>query len=266
MNKVFIAAIGLVLLTQCRPARMALQQEGWETKEEYKVAGKRGLFTRERLSFGDYFTTEVKRSWVKGSGSRFGLGSSVTPNYDITNLISIEYIKRNQTIRFQMSGPMGSQSEVYCVSKFQSSNVTVGPNQNSLFNIGLDVVEAIRNRPNDKYYVQLYTAANQKPWEMIIDNVEANWKPGSYTGYLLKDADHYFKIIPVRHMEGKDGKPAKIPMGLIGFEFRDRNDKPLAAVSLIDRGVVYLTKIREEDRFILANACAALLMREEIGE
>ncbi len=266
MNKTFLAAIGIVLLTQCRPARMALQQEGWESKEEYAVAGKRGLFTRERLSFGDYYTTEVKRSWVKGSGSRFGLGTGVMINNDYTNLISVEQVKRNQTIRFKMSGPMNGLSEVYCVSKFQSSDLTVGPNPNSVFNIGLDIVEAIRNRPNDKYYVQVYTAAGQKPWEMMVDNVESQLKPASYTGYLIKDAEHYYKIVPVRHMEGKDGKPAKILMGLIGFEFRDKNDKPMAAVSLIDKGVVYLTKIREEERFLLANACAALLMREEIGQ
>jgi len=39
----------------------------------------------------------------------------------------------------------------------------------------------------------------------------------------------------------------------------------VAAVSLIDNGMVYLGRTTPEERFLLANACTALLLQEEIG-
>jgi exoribonuclease II len=38
----------------------------------------------------------------------------------------------------------------------------------------------------------------------------------------------------------------------------------VAAVSLIDKGMIYLAKTSVEERFLLANACAALLLQEQI--
>lgn len=265
MKQVLLGAFVLVLLSNCRPAKMALDSEGWNTKEEYKVAGKRGLFTRERMSFGEFYTTEVKRSWVKGSGSRFGLGTGIATDFDYTNIISVEYIKRNQTIRFSLTDGTSRASEVYCVSKFNSTDLTIGNNPNSIRNIAIDIIEAANNSAESKYYVQLYLGKGERPWELLLDNVQAQMKPGSYVGYLSQSPDNYYTIVPVRKMEGKDGKPAPILFGAVGFEFRDKNNRPLAAVSLIDRGVVYFGEISNNEKFLLANACAALLMQEEIG-
>lgn len=264
MQRIVFSILILVLFSQCRPARMGLSEEGWQTREEFKVAGKRGLFTRERMSFGEFYTTAVKRSWVKGANSKFGLGSSNPSGYDYTNIISLEKIRRNQTIRFSLSDANRQESEVYCVSNFRASDWQLGNNPNSIFNIGIDILEAMKNRPESKYYVQLYLKANDRPWELMIDNVESQLHPKDYIGLLSKGSDRYYSIVPVQTMEGKDGKPMKILLGTVGFEFRNAEDKAVAAVFLIDKGVVYFQSVDKEERFLLANACAALLMQEEL--
>jgi len=265
MIKYLSAAIIVILFSQCRPAKMALSPDDWKSKEEYEVAGKRGLFTRERMSFGDYYTTEVKRSWVKGSNSRFGLGTNLLNENDYTNIISMEYIKRNQTIRFSMTGMSRQESEVYCVSRFNAQDLTVGNKPNSIVNVAIDIIEAVHSQPDSKYYVQLYLKQNERPWELLLDNVQSQLKPGSYIGYLSQSRDNYYSIVPVRQMEGKDGKPANMLFGAIGFEFRNKYNEPVAAVSLIDKGVVYFQNVSPEEKFLLANACAALLMQEQLG-
>jgi hypothetical protein len=42
-------------------------------------------------------------------------------------------------------------------------------------------------------------------------------------------------------------------LGLIGYEIRGKEDKPLAAVSLIDNGVVYFNDISVVEKSLMAN-------------
>jgi hypothetical protein len=247
------------LLTQCRPAKMALHNEYWPSKEEYKVEGKKGIFSKERLQFGEFSTTKVKRSWTRGTSNKGSLKD------DYTNIISVDYIQKKQTIHFSLTDGSGRSSEVFCASNFNTSEVQIGDRPNSIFNIGIDVVRSLLSQPDDKYYVQIYLK-DRSPWELLLDNVQSQMKPKDYVGYLSHGKDDYYTIIPVWEMEGKDGKPQAILFGSVGFEFRNKAGKPVAAVSKIDRGVVYLQNVTAEEKFLLANACAALVMQEMISD
>ena len=260
-----IVIASVLLFAACSPAKMALDNQGWESKEPLTVSGKRGLFTKERMQFGDYRTTSVKRSWIKGTTSRWGLGMGTVTSYDYTNIISLDYIKRKQTVRFSMTDGNDNQSEVYCVSKFNTKDLTIGNRPNSILNIGLDIAGILNDNTHSTYYAQLYTKEKERPWEMLIDNVQSQERPKSYVGYLSFNKDEFYTIHPVYKMEGKDGKAANILFGMVGFEFRDKNDVPVAAVSLLNRGTVYLQPLPSSQKFLLANACAALMMQDQLG-
>ncbi|MBK8494393.1 MAG: hypothetical protein WAR78_11805 [Ferruginibacter sp.] len=265
MKFLSLICIVAVLFVSCSPAKMALDTTGWQNPETLAVNGKRGLFTKENMHFGEYRTTSVKRSWIKGSSGRFGLGTGSVNGYDYTNIISLEYIKKKQTIRFSMTDGSNNFSEVYCVSRFNTKDLTIGNRPNSIGNIGLDIAGFAAGHTNSMYYVQLYTREQEKPWEMLIDNIQSQSRPRSYTGYLSFSREEYYSIHPVYKMEGKDGKASNILMGMVGFEFRDKAGHPVAAVSLLNKGTVYLQPLPAERKFILANACAALLMQEQLG-
>ena len=259
MKSYLLGLAVLVFLAQCRPAKMALNTEHWPAKEEYKVEGKKGIFSKEKLQFGEFHTTKVKRSWTRGTSDKGSLKD------DYTKLISVDYISRKQTIHFSLTDDANRNSEVFCVSNFNTSEVQVGDRPNSIFNIGIDVVRSLLSQPDDKYYVQIYLK-DQSPWELLVDNVQSQMKPKEYVGYLSHGKDNYYTIVPVRHMEGKDGKPQAILFGAVGFEFRNKEGAPVAAVSKIDRGIVYLQNMSAEEKFLLANACAALVLQEIISE
>ena len=260
-----IAAVATVLLfSQCHSAKMALQN-GWQNKEEYKVSGRRNIFSKEKMSFGEYHTTGIKRSWIRTSGSRhFAIAKGNVTDYDYTNIISLDYIKRKQTLRFSMTDAANHISEVFAVSKFNAMDLTIGNHPGSIVNVAADILNGIGNKPDNKFYVQLYTKEGEKPWEMLIDNTETQLHPKSYIGYLSQTKDNYYTILPVHQMEGKHGEAANILFGSVGYELRNKDNIPVAAVSKLNKGLVYFQNVSTDEKFLLANACAALLMQDQI--
>lgn len=259
---IYLLSATLLFVFSCTTAKMAVSDELKTEKDEYKVKGRNGTRIKQKLSFGEYATTSIKRSWTKGSSSRTGIGYGGTAQEEWVNIISMEYVKRKQTIQFQLSDG-GQQSDVYCVSRFNAKELEIGKS-NSLLNIGIDLL-GMNGRPGSTYYVQLFTSSNaERPWEMMIDNEKSQEKPKEYIGYLAKSKTEYYSIVPVRNLETPKGvRP--ILAGSVGFEFRNAEGRPVAAVSLMDNGVVFLSKLSPEERFLLANACTALLLQDVIG-
>ena len=67
-------------------------------------------------------------------------------------------------------------------------------------------------------------------------------------GYMARDSDNYYTI----YATGPE--PA-------GYEFRNRANQTVAAVSVQHKGVVVLAHVAGEEKFLLANACTAILLK-----
>ena len=258
----FSLLAAMLCLTGCSSFKMAVHDDLKPAYDEYEVKGKQGVLVKQKMSFGEYRTNTVNRSWIKGSSSRTGIGYNDPARQEWVNIISREYVNRNQTIHYEMnSGDLNS--DVYCVARFNAESLEIGRNPNSLLNIGLEILGA-GGRPSSMYYVQIFTSADGRPWELALDNQQAQGSPKKYTGWLAKSKDEYYTVIPVTKIEG-NGKSGDTFMGAIGFEFRNKEGKTVAAVSLMNKGMVYLGRTTAEERFLLANACTALLLQEVIG-
>ncbi len=263
MKRLIIALFILPVIFSCTPARMAVSDDSLASSA-LKVDGRRNIFSKEKMQFGEYKTSSVKRSWVKGSSRKSGWGIGNPYDADFQNIISTEYIKKNQTIKFSLQDGKGNESVVYCVSKFNAQDLQVGNRPNGIVNIGLELFLKT-DESESNYYVQVHTNKFNKPWELLIDNQAWQGKPKEYEGILSLDKDNYYKLVPVRQMVNKQGKPANILFGSVGFEIRDKNDVAVAAVSTLDKGVIYLKDLSAEQKFLMANVCAAILMQEQLG-
>jgi collagenase-like PrtC family protease len=260
-KSLYTVALSIIALTSCAPFKMSVSDSLKQNQDEYTVTGRQGILIKQKMSFGEFYTTNIKRSWTKGGSSGFGIGTAGPTADQFQNLISIEYIKRKQTIHFELTD--GKQNAMtYCVTNFHSKDLEIGKNPNSILNIGMDLF-GIGGRSESTYYVQIYTKQNDRPWEMLIDNQAAHARSKTYTGMLTLSKEQYYTIVPVTHLE-KNGKTGNA-LAAIGFEFRDTNGKAIAAVSLIDKGMIFMGKVSPEERLLLANACTALLLQEEIG-
>ena len=98
---------------------------------------------------------------------------------------------------------------------------------------------------------------------MILDIQESQRRSKQYVGFLAKSKDDYYTIHPITSVE-KNGKKGILPFGSVGFEIRNKAGVALAAVSLIDNGAVYISSTEPKERFLLANACSALLLHQTL--
>ena len=141
--------------------------------------------------------------------------------------------------------------------------ITVGNNKNSPVNIFGDIL-GVGDASSNMFYAMFYDAQAKNRWDLILDNQEAQSKPKIYIDYLAKGKDDYYTIKPLSRVVRKKGKVGTMPFGSAGFELRNKDGKAVAAVSMIDNGVVYLSKISAEEKMLLSGVCAALLLLEQI--
>ncbi len=261
-----IIAFSIGLLTACSSVKLSLQGDAWNEKEILPVKGRGVAFFKEKLSFGNYATSYVKRSWTRGGNSKYGIGTGMPGTPEYANIISVGYIDRKQTLRFGLTDGTNNQSDVFAVANFNSREIQIGKNENSLLNIVVDIVQQAKKPSTSMYYVQLYMNKEETPWQLVHDNYTSQQPVKNYIGYLVKSKNQYFQIVPISSVENSKGKIMNMPFGAYGFAFLTKEGQPLAAVSLLDRGTVYFAKdILPDEKFLLANAATALLMQQELG-
>jgi hypothetical protein len=264
MKKTMIIAMaGIITIASCKTPDLALKENEWQSAERFDVKGRQGWTMNEQISFGDYRTITLKRSWTKGSGA-FAGWTSYKPGYsEVEKIIGIDYSQRRQSVRFELTDSKQQESAVFCVTKVKSANFVINNNPNSAVGEVNSVLE-IGDDWQNGYWVNIFLKSSDRPWEMVIDNNDAQRQRKNYMGFLALDKDTYYTIKPVYSIRNSKGRTVNTVAGSIGFEFSNKDGKPVAAVSLIDRGIVYLDKVSEDEKFLLANACAALLLQQQI--
>lgn len=263
---IVLVTIGIALLSACSSVKLSLQGDAWNDKESIPVKGRGIAFIKEKLSFGNYATSYVKRSWTRGGNSKYGIGTGMPGTPEYANIISVGYIDKKQTLRFGLTDGTANQSDVFAVANFNAREIQIGKNENSLLNIALDIFQQAKKPSTSMYYVQMYLNKEETPWQLIHDNYTSQQPVKNYIGYLAKSKNHYYQIVPITSVENNKGKIMNMPFGANGFAFLTKEGQPLAAVSLLDRGTVYFAKdILPEEKFLLANAATALLMQQELG-
>jgi hypothetical protein len=260
----FLLAIMVAGAISCSTPKIGLTGTDWEQKEMLDVKGRQGLLINQRLSFGEYATQKVDRSWTKESSWSIGTARRTLNVPEATNIISFDHINRKQTLRFAAESPSGSFSDVYAATKVNARELRIGEgNDAGAFTI--DITRLFSKSSNNLFYVQIYIDGSREPWQLVLDNEISQWKPGKYMGYLYGPNNRYYQLKPVRQYESRSGKQVQIAMGHLGFEIIDEGGTGLAAVSTIDKGQVYFSKaINKSERFLLENLCAALLLQEQI--
>lgn len=261
---VFSALTLTGVMCRAQSMKLALEGEEWSGVEEYPVAGRQGILIKQKLSFGEFHTLVVDRSWTKGPSVSIGLSQGLPTDADYKRIVTSEKIKKKQTLYFSLADSLGNEARAYCMTDFKSKDFILGDNPVSIINIFGDIL-GVGDESSSFFYARIYDAQNSQAWELMLDNQEAQAKPKTYVGYLSKSKDEYYTIKPLSKVVSKKGKAGMMPFGSAGFEIRNKDGKALAAVSLIDKGVVYLTDMSPEERVLLSGALAALLLQEQIG-
>jgi len=262
MKSIYILLLTITVALGCSTPQVALTDNLWTNKEAYKVKGRQGILIKQKLSFGQYATNTVSRSFTKGNSSFTGIGSGSFTNSTYRNIIGVEYTNKKQTIRFSLKDDQQNNSDVYCVSKFNARDLQIGGRPNSILNIAEDLL-GITSQSNSFFYVQVHVDSSRGPWQLILNNQAAQAKAKQYKGIFALDKDTYYTLKPITKLATKKGNQS-ILAGSVGFEIFNTKDEPVAAVSLMDNGMVFMNSTSAKEKFLLANLIAALLLQQEI--
>lgn len=247
----------------CSPIQPALSLKDTGKLESHKVKGRQGILINQKLSFAEFQTSRVKRSWTQGGNTRISV-PLISPGVFIPDLISMEYANRHQSFYFQMQDAHGNISDVYGASDFDAADLQIGSNPNSIVNILEDIFSEVDYNRNI-FYLQLFLNDEQQPWQLILDNNAVQQQAKKYQGVFAFDRDLYYTLKPITKVQGKKG-PKSILMGSVGFEIFNNRNETVAAVSLIDGGMVFLNSTNPKERFLLSNLMAALLLQQDVSE
>jgi hypothetical protein len=260
-----LAVAGWMTVTQLSGQSMTLALEGDEWKEvsEYPVKGKDGIFKKESLTFGDYKSLVVDRSWTKGTEVTTGLTSGIPTDEFYKKIITTDHINKKQTLYFSLGDEGGRQSQAYCITEVKAKDFNIGNSPVSAFNLLLDLAGPGGESSNISFS-KIYDGVSGDGWELFIDNEASQAKPKKYIGYLAKNDDEYYTVTPASRVKSKNGKVGNMPFGSAGFVIRSKEGKPVAAVSIIDKGVIYLMDVEPTERLLLATACTSLLLRPAV--
>lgn len=251
-----ILSLALILSTatvQAENFKIATGEPLHSQQLELLAKGRMGILIKQKLSFGNYHTTMVKRSAIrKWSGINGFVG-----------MIWTEHMEGRQSIHFRLTNDTDT-SDVMTVTNVRSNDLLIG-SPTGQRRIPGQLVSIFRSTDitQNNYSVSIVTRKGDEPWELFLDNSEAQIRRKQAAGYITRGND-YYTIEPVWQVEKKNGKIVDMPFGSPGFEIKDKDNNVMAAVSLIDNGKVYLGPGTEEEKFLFANACAALLLQSVI--
>jgi hypothetical protein len=218
----------------------------------YDVSGRQGLLIRQRLQFGPFSTPFVKRGAITGW---------TVPSGFLSRIWVQEHVAK-QSIRYTLTDGTDT-AEAIARTGVHRTSLIVGANPNSLPNVINDVLMTGTEMHQNNLSVALTLPGYAAPWELFLDNNAAQLMRHEPAGYLRGETEIY-TIVPVWRVSRK-GKEANLPFGTAGLEFRNSNGDVLAAVNLMNNGVVHLApNLPASQRLLLATACSSLLLQSQI--
>lgn len=195
------------------------------------VKGRQGWKLIERVQFGDYVVSEVRRSWTKGGDLRVG------------RVLFYEGNKRRQTFGFTLVGPEGSPWHGGAATNLR---------RNALEHDGFEI--ALRDKSG---FAARLEPDSDPTAGWTLDLTERFDRPLS--GTLSRDA----RVVTVTGTRKLAGSPFPLDE-TTGYVF-ESGGRPIAAVEVINNGAVWVSsEIESELQAPVTAAIASLLLFEEL--
>jgi hypothetical protein len=233
MSVKYISVILLCTIIGCKPVIMNIDPHLKSTSQPMKVIGTQGWQLKKVIKFGEFETSIIKGGWQTGSSFHF----------------LADFEKSQQKYSYIQYDGNGNSTQVFCVGKMKRTKVHV---LNSKISIPIDVT--------DLFTTKIIIDSDSNVIDLVLYNPNEMMFEDSSEGYLTGPMMNY-RILPNRELETGSFGPK-----IIGYEFHD-DGQIVAAVQLLNGGIVWLNdSLNGRDKLVLASACTAILLRDELGE
>jgi hypothetical protein len=268
MYKVFLAAL---LLTSCTAAKLSVPEAFQKQSTRYSVKGLNGWMINQKLSFGPYQTSSIKRGWDFTSSLQY-TRFRISPEEAILKVFDIDTDKRNlsQKNKFQYSLEEGDQlAEIYATEKFSEKQLVYKSNN-----------PYIGSASKTNRYDYAFTAAivpltgkEKDPWSLVMINKYDIAKDTARRlfdkpyveeeGYATNGKENIaIRPLRIENVTTKSGKQTKVFGGkmLSGYELQ-WDGGVVAIIDILDNSIWIYNALEASDKFLVSSIASAILLK-----
>lgn len=261
----------IVLFSSCTAAKIAVPTQFSSQATEYPVKGLQGWQINQKLSFGQFNTSKIRRGWDFNSSVRY-TKFNMRPEEAILRVLDISTDRNTNTQRnkFQYTLESGNlMTEIFATEKFKENQLVYKSNN-----------PWIGNASKTNRYEYAFTAAilpmeagNNDPWSLVLINrydikndTARRLFDRPYVeeeGYATNGKEN-IAIRPLRleNVTTRNGKQTKVFGGkmLTGYELR-WDDGVVGIIDILDNKIWIVNDLPENEKLILASISSAILLK-----
>ena len=231
--------LAFAAITSCSTSDIAVSENLRQNSSVMEVKGNAGILINQKVSFGKYYTSPIKRGWTE----RTELG-----------VFGIKHQKAQQPIEFRQYSANNLSADIVGASSYNM-------NMFDLFK-GLD--QFINNYSNGFFGVIIPTG-KIPVWKVFIQNSSATsgLKTDTDNGIAQDEAGNSIFIKGTKQLQEKQFLTDDTKT--FGFEL-SKNGEAIAAVSVIGNGKVWRkNNLTAEDQLLVSSIASILIVRRNVS-
>ena len=266
-----IIAATVFTLCSCTAAKVSVPSQFRESATRFPVKGLNGWMVKQKLSFGPYQTSNIKRGWDFSNSFQF-TKFNVRPEEMLLKVFDIDTDKKNlsQKNKFQYIIEAGDQAaEIYATEKFSEKQLVYKSNNPFLG-------EAYKTNTYEYSFTAAIiplTGQQREPWSLVLMNrydASKDTARGIFDrpyveeeGYATNGKDNV-TIRPLRleNITTKSGKQTKILGGkmLSGYELQ-WDGGVVAIIDLLDNSIWMYNDLESSEKLLLSSIASAIMLK-----
>ncbi len=238
--KTLSAIVFAATLISCKTSSIAVSENLMTNTTVMDVKGNAGLLINQKISFGDFHTSPIKRGWT---------------NRTELSVLGIMHSKAQQPIEFTQFSENNLTADVVGASNYNS-------NMFDLFK-GL---EQYINSFDNSFYGVIMPKGKTPVWKVLVQNNNRNSAVKSETdnGIAMDDVGNKIQIKGTKTLSKKQFLTDDTKT--FGFELI-REGEAIAAVSVVGNGKVWMKNtLTPEDKLIAASIASILIAKKDVSQ
>ena len=266
MRNIIISGIVISILASCTAAKISVPDQFSSEASKMHVKGLNGWMINQKLTFGNYQTSSVKRGWDFGSSFQH-TKIFLKPEEMLLRVFEIETDKKSlsQRNKFQYSIYDGKlEAAVFATEKFNEKQL-VYKSRNPW----------IGDVTNTQGFQYSFTAgiipsgtSDNDPWSVVISTKGSKAgmfdQPDVEEQGFATNGKETIRITPLRieNVKQKNGKETKVFGGSLfsGYELR-WDDGVVGIIDILDNNIWIANNLDAHDKLIIASVSSAVLLK-----
>lgn len=261
----------LLFFTSCTAAKISVPDQFAAQATRLPVKGLNGWMINQRLQFGNYSTSAIKRGW-DFSGALQYTKLSLDPQTMLLRVLNIDtdVRKLKEKNKFQYTLEDGKlEAEIFATEQFREDQLVFKSNNPIIGNVNAT-----------KKYEYAFTAAilpaikdNSEPWSVVLMNrYDASQHRGLLSRPYIEEEGYAtngketITIRPLRldKVTTKGGKETKVVGGplLSGYEM-SWDGGVVAIVDILDNSLWMANNLVAGDRLIVSSVASSILLKRK---